>query len=137
MKIHYLKCLDNHKLFSFFRHHYNHYIDSDKNEYFIDGGVDYYRYGGKGKIEETEIKNVIENIREQFIWGQCYDKEGAKLEFVKHCKLKDLETDHIYGIISHFIEPLTVDLGITNPMTEELKQTLLILTEELKYRNKK
>ncbi len=100
MEIHYLKtsCCSE-QIFSFNRHDYR---TCSCGKSFIDGGVeDYIRYGN-GEIKKEEVKDIIEIIREQFTWSQNYNKDGSRLEKTQYKLLKDLDKDHILGILSYF-----------------------------------
>jgi len=66
MKIGYVEN-KNGKLFSFSVHDYKDNEDSEGNYVMIDGGFEYNRYSGE--LKEDEIKNLISDIRETFIWG--------------------------------------------------------------------
>ena len=106
MKINYVEN-KNGKLFSFHKHDYKENTDELGQYIMIDGGFDYYRYSGE--LKAGEIKDVMPAIREQFIWGQNYEKNGERLEKTKYVVLKDLDTSHITGILRYFAEKLTVD----------------------------
>jgi len=106
MKINYVEN-KNGKLFSFHKHDYKENTDELGQYIMIDGGFDYYRYSGE--LKSGEIKDLMPAIREQFIWGQNYDKNGERLEKTKYVVLKDLDTSHITGILRYFAEKLTVD----------------------------
>ncbi|MTV61743.1 hypothetical protein, partial [Streptococcus pneumoniae] len=54
------------------------------------------------QIENEEVKHVIDIIREQFVWGNSYDKDNNRLKETKYVLLKDLETSHILIILSYF-----------------------------------
>lgn len=92
MTITYLNCDYNHKLFSFFRHDYKE-ITIDDKFYMLDGGMDYIRHSG-GILEERDVKEVIEEIRNVFKWGRNYDENGNRLLSTKKetkawCKSKE------------------------------------------------
>lgn len=66
MKINYVEN-KNGKLFSFYRHDYKENTDDEGNYIMIDGGFDYHRYSGE--LKSGEIKDIMPEIREQFMWG--------------------------------------------------------------------
>lgn len=113
MKIKYLDCKGKHKLFSFHRHDYKTW-ESPEGEYFMcDGGfIDYYRYShpDMGNIKEEDfikedtINNLIEDIREQFRWGQNYDKNKKLLPKTIYRKLKDISDSHLTSLIGYWEE---------------------------------
>ncbi len=135
MKIHYLNCDGKTKLFSFYRHDYKT-LDIDGKHYMIDGGFDYIRHSEHGTIEESEIKNVIFDIRECFYWTQNYDENNNRIE-PKKALLKDLTSSHICGILSYFTERLTKQKKdkIVTP-TKEWCIIHDIFIQELDYRIK-
>lgn len=150
MKIQYLCCDGKHKLFSFYRHDYQVWEDSEKNHYMIDGGISsdpssYGRYSRpniKDGLQEDEISNLIQDIREQFTWGKNYDKDKNRLPKTKYALLKNLETGHIFGILKYFTEKLDiqenilVDINTDKPIEISWKIIHLIFLEELIYREK-
>lgn len=74
MKIPYVEN-KNGKLFSFSRHDYKDNIDDEGNYVMIDGfGSGYVRYSGELKYDE--ISNILPFIRESFVWGKNFDKNG-------------------------------------------------------------
>lgn len=116
MEINYVENL-NGKLFSFHRHNYKENTDSQGNYIMIDGGFDYIRYSGE--LKEGKIKDLMSDIREQFIWGQNYDENNKPLSATKYALLKDLTTSHISGILRYFTEKL-------KPNTEVNKAWIII-----------
>lgn len=115
------------KLFSFHRWDFQKF---DSGE-FIDGGFDYIR--SNTDVKQGLIWNLISDIREQFVWGQNYDKDNNPLPETKFQKLKDLDSDHILGILTYFTEKI-------NPpetVTDYWKAYHLIFLYELKYRNER
>ena len=123
MKIHYIETADG-KLFSFYRHDYK--IASDDK--FIDGGFDYIRTNAK--IEYGEIKDLIKDIREVFIWTSVYSKDGLLLEKPRKTLLKNLSSDHIIQILIYF----TKRLEESQKVSEEWKKLHLIFLYELVFR---
>lgn len=129
MKINYVEN-KNGKLFSFFRHDFKSDTDKEGNYIMIDGGFDYSRYSGK--LKSGEIKDLIGDIREQFTWGQNYDKQMNRLPKTIYKKLKDLETNHIVGILIYFTEK--AEEG--DIMNNYWKILHLLFLEELNFRTK-
>ncbi len=125
MDIHYVKDKDGKKMFSFTRYDYK----ESKDGTFIDGGFEYTRTNSQ--IYKDTIENLIEDIREVFIWGSRTDKEGNPLKSVKYHYLKDLTTGHIINILAYFTENITEKQHIT----ETWKAIHLIFLNELKYRH--
>jgi len=123
MKIHYVKCPDGAKLFSFYRHHYN-----EHDGCFIDGGFDYIRHNGE--LCSDDIFDVISDIRTRFYWGVRYDKDGDRLPQTTPTLLKDLSTSHIHNILSDMID------SIGNSDIKNRVPILSIFINELKYRLK-
>ena len=99
MKINYVEN-NNGKLFSFFRHDYKDDTDEQGNFIMIDGGFDYIRYSGE--LKESKIKNIISDVRNQFEWGNNYDKNDKLLPKTVYVLLKNLDTKHILNILSYF-----------------------------------
>ena len=127
MKINYVEHKDRTKLFSFSRHDFKQY-GGDNDYVMIDGGFDYTRYSGELKL--VEIEEVIQYIREEFIWGKNFDENNVQLLKTEYIKLKDLTTSHIINILIYF----------TNKLKPEYKVNLewasihSIFLEELNYR---
>ena len=121
----------NGKLFSFYRHDFKENIDDENNHIMIDGGFDYTRFSGE--LKSDKIINLINDIREQFIWGNNYDKNKKKLSQTKYLLLKDITTSHICGVLKYFTESLIINQSIS-------KQWIiyhLIFLYELEFRLKK
>lgn len=109
MKINYVICKKcKETLFSFYQHDFK---SCTCQENFIDGGFCYNRY--IGELKEGEIKDLMSDIREQFIWGQNYDENNVRLPETKYVLLKDLTTSHISGILRYFIEKLSPEISIS------------------------
>jgi hypothetical protein len=123
MQINYIE-KDGKKLFSFYRHDYQRF---DSGE-FIDGGFDYTR--SSGDLKSDTIWNLIADIRQQFRWGQNYDKNDKLLPETKYSLLKDLDFYHIIGILRYFTEKLSPPQSIN----AEWKAFHLIFLYELQYR---
>jgi len=128
----------NGKLFSFFRHDFKTNTDDEGNFICIDGGHDYQRYSGE--LKQDEIENLIEQIRNQFIWGVNFTKDGKKLPKTEYKLLKDLDTDHVINILSYFNNRAynsAKDDKINNSKIYIDKSWFVIhdiFTQELKYR---
>jgi len=126
MEISYIE-KDGVKLFSFHRYDYQKFESGE----FIDGGFDYTRFSGELKTDT--IWNLIGDIREQFKWGQNYDIANNRLPETKYQLLKDLDSDHILGILIYFTQKLLPPEVIQT----QWKAYHLIFLYELKYRNEK
>lgn len=105
MKIKYLDMDGKGKLFSFHQHDFQTKTIDDKF-YMLDGGLSagiggYFRTGDSGKMEEAEIKEIIEDIRNSFTWGKNYDKDNNRLPKTQFALLKDLDSSHLCGILSY------------------------------------
>lgn len=133
MEITYLQCPDGHKLFSFFRHDYNQHTSKDNVLSFIDGGRDYFRYGGEGELKTSNIEEVIKDVREQFKWGRNYDENKNKLDKTEYILLKNLNTGHIINILKYFTDLLPKSDYKVN---DGWVFTHSIFLEELIYRSK-
>jgi hypothetical protein len=130
-EINYIENKDGTKLFSFYRHDYKEYTDKEGNFMMIDGGMDYIRYSVDEEnswLNEAEISDVIQDIREQYKWGRNYDKNMNKLLKTEYILLKDLDTEHIFNIITYILNKIPKIINYNNKMTIE------IFVEELKYR---
>lgn len=90
------------KIFSFHRHDFR---TCNCGKSFLDGGMDYHRCSN-GKLKESEIKDIISDIREQFTWTKNYDENNNRLEESVSALLKDLTDSHICGILSYFTNRL-------------------------------
>lgn len=100
MKIHYLDCDGKKKLFSFHRHDYKSWEDENKL-YILDGGFDYIKTSHHGTIVYSDIQDVIEDIREQFEWGQNEDGKGNYIEKTIYRLLKDISDSHLKNLIKY------------------------------------
>ena len=110
MKIGYVEN-KNGKLFSFSVHDYKDDEDNEGNYIMIDGGFEYNRYSGE--LKEDEIKNLISDIRETFIWGKNYDENNNRLLKTEYILLKDMTTSHISGVLRFFTEILKPEQTIS------------------------
>jgi hypothetical protein len=127
MKINYIETPSGKKLFSFHRHDYK-----SEEGVSIDGGFSYTKVSGKPipEIKSEVIRTLIQDIREQFIWGNNFDKDFNLLPETQWILLKDLETAHIINILIYFTKTLDVKTNII----EEWKSIHYIFLEELYYR---
>lgn len=132
MNINYVEHSDGTKLFSFTRHDFKEY-KKDGEYIMIDGGFDYTRFSATNKfqLKAGKISNLIEDIREQFRWGRNYDAKGKLLKTTEYAYLKDLTTDHIFGILQY----LTEKLDEMEEITPQFKAQGLIFLAELQYRH--
>ena len=137
MKIQYVICPDQKKIFSWYRHDYKTHT-TEKGEFcMFDGGASscpegYSRYGGSAKPESAEISEIIEDIRQDFQWGKNYDADNNRLPTTEYILLKNLSTDHIIAILKYFTEKLQAK----QVMTDSWKIKHLIFLEELAFRFK-
>ena len=120
MKIKYGYCKNCQKDLHDFRHHQMTWCTSC-NKSGVDIEEFYSRTIGDAEIREGEISDLIEGIREQFIWTSNYDKNMKRIPAVEKL-LKDLDTDHILNIITYLTE------SNNNP------RTINLMASELKYR---
>ena len=135
MKINYVEHSDGTKLFSFFRHDYKKYSKDDET-IMIDGGIDYTRFSGK--IKEKEIKDLIKDVREQFTWGQNYDKNNVRLNKTNYILLKDMTTGHIINVLLYFTQGIGGEVDTIDKNRTVTKQWFVIheiFLQELKFRN--
>ena len=125
----------NGKLFSFHRHDFKENTDAYDNYINIDGGWDYTRYSGE--LKSGEIKDLMPEIREQFIWGQNYNEKNERLPETIYKPLKDLTTSHISGIIRYILEKSTWNEEEQYFIQgKQIMAYLLIFTYELENRLK-
>ena len=96
-----IRCPDGTVLQSTHQHDFKQHIQEDGREYFIDGGTQYQRIG----FSDEEFKDLSlysddphEKIREDFIWGRNFGKNGKKLPQAEYIALKDLEDDHLESL---------------------------------------
>lgn len=110
MKIQYVEN-KNGKLFSFSVHDYKDDEDNEGNYVMIDGGFSYNRYSGD--LKRGTIFDLMEDIREQFIWGKNYDENNNRLPKTEWILLKDMTTSHISGVLRYFTERLRPEQSIS------------------------
>lgn len=90
---------DGTTLYSFYRHDYKGYTDSNGEYYFIDGGHDYVRTSWNttpAVLHTVYDSDPHERIRQHFHWG-TYGKDGEQP--LRHIPLHSMETDHIKAIL--------------------------------------
>jgi len=136
MKIQYVETSDGIKLFSWFGHDYKTHTTASGEFFMFDGGgsslpEEYCRYSGS-KPKESEISEIIGDIRLDFKWGKNYDADNNRLPTTEWILLKDLSTDHIIAILKYFTEKMQKDQKISDAW----KIKHLIFLEELNYRFK-
>jgi len=85
----------------------------------------YSRIIGDAEIREGEIQNLIEDIREQFVWTSNYDKDMKRIDPVEKF-LKDLDTDHILNILNYLTDREVIH--------DSTRRSINIMVNELKYR---
>lgn len=80
---------------------------------------------------KKKTKINIKELRKIFKWTQRYGKNGRLLKRPVTRYLKDLKTDHIYGILKYFTEKLKEG----DIMNNRWRDVHLMFIEELIYRN--
>jgi hypothetical protein len=85
----------------------------------------YSRIIGDAEIREGEISDLIEGIRESFVWTSNYDKDMKRIEPVQKL-LKDLDTNHILKIIDY--------LSAKDVLTVSTARSINVMVNELVYR---
>jgi hypothetical protein len=123
MKIRYGFCKTCQRELFNFKHHEMAWCTCAKSA--VDIEELYSRIIGDAEIREGEIQNLIEGIREQFVWTSNYDKNMRRIEPVEKF-LKDLDTDHILNILNYL-----TDREIIHDST---RRSINIMVNELKYR---
>lgn len=100
-----IMCPDGTVLQSLHRYDFVEHTTSDGDYYFIDGGLEYQRYGGThlDKVVNLAIYDTDPHttIREEVVWGNRYDKDKNLLPKTRWIKIKDLTNDHLAGIYHH------------------------------------
>lgn len=124
MKIRYGYCKNCQKeLFNFKHHEMAWCLSCNKS------GVDieefYSRAIGDVEIREGNISDLIEGIRESFVWTSNYDKDMRRTEPVERL-LKDLEYTHILKIIDY--------LSTKDVLTVGTARSINVMVNELVYR---
>lgn len=88
-------------------HRHNCVIHVDKitkNEYMVDGGLDYLRRSTNGDEIDLSLHLFIdpfEKIREVFEWGRNYDADMNLLPQTEWVALKELNDDHLDVLCSY------------------------------------
>jgi hypothetical protein len=85
----------------------------------------YSRAIGDVEIREGEISDLIEGIRESFVWTSNYDKNMKRIKPVERL-LKDLDYDHILKIIDY--------LSAKDVLTVGTARAINVMVNELVYR---
>ena len=102
-----IQCPDGTVLESRYRYDFKQHTQSDGREYFIDGGLDYQRIGASDdKFINLSLytNDNHEKIRDNFIWGRNFDKEGNRLPKTEYVKLKDLTDEHLEALCTYTLE---------------------------------
>ena len=124
MKIRYGYCKNCQKeLFNFKHHEMAWCLSCNKSA--VDIEEFYSRAIGDVEIREGEISDLIEGIRESFVWTSNYDKDMRRTEPVERL-LKDLEYTHILKIIDY--------LSTKDVLTVGTARSINIMVNELVYR---
>ena len=126
MKIRYGYCRTCQKDIFNFKHHEMAWCSCNKSA--IDIEEFYSRVIGDAEIREGEISDLIEGIRESFVWTSNYDKDMKRIEPVERL-LKDLDYNHILKIIDY--------LSAKDVLTVGTARSINIMVNELKYRHGK
>jgi len=104
-------------------HDYVTYIDKNKHEYMVDGGMSYLRRNLNEEAPYEELSLYVddphEQIREVVTWG-TYGKSGT--ENFKLKLLKDLTNNHINAILETQLQ-----------LSEEIRQ---VFRNEIEFRRK-
>jgi hypothetical protein len=124
MKIKYGYCKKCQKSLFNFKHHEMAWCNSCNNSA-VDIEEFYSRIIGDAEIREGEISDLIEGIRESFVWTSNYDKDMKRIEPVQKL-LKDLDTDHILKIIDY--------LSAKDVLTVSTARSINVMVNELVYR---
>ncbi len=127
MKIKYGYCKSCQKSLFNFKHHEMAWCTSCNNSA-VDIEEFYSRTIGDAEVREGEISDLIEGIRESFVWTSNYDKDMNRTEPVNKL-LKDLDTDHIINIIDYLVG--------RDSIQEATKRSISVMVNELKYRHDK
>ncbi len=124
MKIKYGYCKKCQKSLFNFKHHEMAWCNSCNNSA-VDIEEFYSRIIGDAEIREGEISDLIEGIRESFVWTSNYDKDMKRIEPVQKL-LKDLDTNHILKIIDY--------LSAKDVLTVSTARSINVMVNELVYR---
>ena len=123
MRIRYGYCKSCQKSLFNFKHHEMTWCSCNKSA--VDIEELYSRIIGDAEIREGEIQNLIEDIREQFVWTSNYDKDMKRIDPVEKF-LKDLDTDHILNILNYLTDREVIH--------DSTRRSINIMVNELKYR---
>lgn len=123
MKIRYGYCKNCQKDIFNFKHHEMAWCSCNKSA--IDIEEFYSRVIGDAEIREGEISDLIEGIRESFVWTSNYDKDMKRIEPVERL-LKDLDYNHILKIIDY--------LSAKDVLTVGTARSINVMVNELVYR---
>lgn len=124
MKIRYGYCKNCQKELFNFKHHEMAWCTSC-NKSAVDIEEFYSRAIGDVEIREGNISDLIEGIRESFVWTSNYDKDMRRTEPVERL-LKDLEYTHILKIIDY--------LSTKDVLTVGTARSINVMVNELVYR---
>lgn len=124
MKIKYGYCKSCQKSLFNFKHHEMAWCTSC-NKSAVDIEEFYSRITGDAEVREGEISDLIEGIRESFVWTSNYDKNMKRIEPVERL-LKDLEYTHILKIIDY--------LSAKDVLTVGTARSINVMVNELVYR---
>jgi hypothetical protein len=124
MKIKYGYCKSCQKSLFNFKHHEMAWCSSC-NKSAVDIEEFYSRTIGDAEVREGEISDLIEGIRESFVWTSNYDKNMKRIEPVERL-LKDLEYTHILKIIDY--------LSAKDVLTVGTARSINVMVNELVYR---
>lgn len=124
MKIKYGYCKSCQKSLFNFKHHEMAWCNSC-NKSAVDIEEFYSRTIGDAEVREGEISDLIEGIRESFVWTSNYDKNMKRIEPVERL-LKDLEYTHILKIIDY--------LSARDVLTVSTARAINVMVNELVYR---
>lgn len=104
-----IKCPDGTVLESISVHDFQHHVQEDGREYFVDGGMAYQRIG----YSDEEYENLTlytdsdhKLIRENFRWGNYFDKDMNPLKTPRFILLKDLTDDHLQALLEYPVDEI-------------------------------
>ena len=123
MRIRYGYCKNCQKDIFNFKHHEMAWCSCNKSA--VDIEEFYSRVIGDAEIREGEISDLIEGIRESFVWTSNYDKDMKRIEPVERL-LKDLDYNHILKIIDY--------LSAKDVLTVGTARAINVMVNELVYR---
>jgi hypothetical protein len=122
-----IRCPDGTVLQSTHQHDFKQHIQEDGREYFIDGGTQYQRIGYSDlEFEDLSLytDDPHEKIREEFIWGRNFDKNGKKLPQTEYIALKDLEDGHLESLCYFTLKgyPAKINQVLVNEWNYRIEQ---------------